>query len=94
MKTMIVHIKVSKDKVGQFIEATRANAAASRTEPGIARFDFLGDDADPCRFVLIEVYRDAEAQARHKETAHYAKWKDLAETMMAEPRTRAQYSEL
>jgi (4S)-4-hydroxy-5-phosphonooxypentane-2,3-dione isomerase len=94
MNILIVNIRVSKDKVGAFIAATRENAARSREEPGIARFELLQDEADPCRFALIEAYRDAEAQARHKETAHYLKWKDLAEPMMAEPRTRALFSEI
>jgi quinol monooxygenase YgiN len=91
---LIVHIRVSKDRVDEFIAATRENAVLSRREPGISRFDLLQDQSDPCRFVLVEGYRDAEAQATHKETAHYLKWKDLAEPMMAEQRTRALYSEL
>ena len=41
------------------------------------------------RFVLIEVYRTPEAAAAHKETAHYAKWRDTVEPMMAEPRRKA-----
>jgi quinol monooxygenase YgiN len=41
--------------------------------------------------VLTEVYRTPEAVAAHKETAHYAKWRDAVAPMMAEPRQRAQY---
>ena len=89
---LIVHIKVSKDKVEDFIAATRANAALSRKEPGITRFELLQEEEDTCRFVLIEGYRDAEAQASHKETAHYLKWKNSVESLMAEPRTRIIYS--
>jgi Uncharacterized conserved protein len=91
MKTLVVSIKVSKEKIGDFIEATRENMAHSRREPGVLRFDLLQDEADPSRFLLVEAYRDAEAQAAHKESAHYAKWRQLAEPMMAEPRTRAVY---
>ena len=88
---LIVNIRVFKDKVEDFVEATAENAALSRQEPGVFRFELLRDEADPCRFALVEGYRDAEAQARHKETAHYEKWKRLAEPMMSEPRTRALY---
>jgi (4S)-4-hydroxy-5-phosphonooxypentane-2,3-dione isomerase len=91
---LIVNIKVSKDRIEDFIAATRENMGHSRAEPGISRFELLQDDADPSRFVLVEGYRDAAAQARHKETAHYLKWKELAEPMMAEPRSRALYSEI
>ncbi len=94
MKVLIVHIKVSEDEVEKFIAATLENAAASRRESGVSRFELLRDDDDPCRFVLVEGYRDEGAQASHKETAHYKKWKELAEPMMAEPRTRALYTEL
>jgi (4S)-4-hydroxy-5-phosphonooxypentane-2,3-dione isomerase len=94
MITLIVNIRVVEDRAEAFVAATRENLAQSRREAGIARFELLRDQADPCRFVLIEGYRDAEAQARHKETAHYLKWKELAEPMMAEPRTRALYTEI
>ena len=94
MIVLIVHIRVSEDKVGEFIAATRDNAAMSRKEPGIFRFELLRDEAEPRRFALVEGYRDAEAQSEHRETAHYKKWKELVEPMMAEPRTRALYSEI
>jgi quinol monooxygenase YgiN len=46
----------------------------------------------PERFILIEVYRSPEAVLLHRETAHYQTWRDTVERMMAEPRTRVQYS--
>jgi len=94
VRVVIVHIKVLPDKVEAFVAASLENASYSRKEPGIARFELLADESDPCRFVLVEAYRDAAAQAAHKETAHYATWRDLAEPMMAEPRTRAVYHDI
>ena len=94
MKTLIVHLRVIESRVEDFIAATRENMANSRKEPGISRFELLRDDVDPCRFVLVEAYRDDAAQAAHKETAHYFKWKELAESMLDEPRTRALYSSI
>jgi autoinducer 2-degrading protein len=41
--------------------------------------------------LLIEAYRTPEDPARHKETAHYNKWREIAEPLMAEPRTRIVY---
>ncbi len=61
-------------------------------EPGIARFDVVQQQDNPAKFVLVEVYRDTEAPAKHKETAHYAKWRDTVADMMAEPRTSVKYS--
>ena len=34
----------------------------------------------------IEVYRDEASMAAHKETAHYAQWRDAVADWMAEPR--------
>jgi (4S)-4-hydroxy-5-phosphonooxypentane-2,3-dione isomerase len=91
MRILIVDVKVKPESVEAFVAATRENAAASLREPGIARFELLRDEADPCRFALIEAYRDDEGQGRHRETAHYKKWRDAVEPMMAEPRTRSAY---
>ena len=86
-----VHIKVKAELVEAFKEATKENARQSRKEPGIARFDVIQEKDDPTKFVLVEVYRSVEATTAHKETAHYAAWRDRAEPMMAEPRTRVHY---
>lgn len=82
-----VQVRVVPGMESAFIEATRANASASVLEPGIARFDVVRHRDDPTRFILIEVYRDADAPLRHKETEHYALWRDTVAPMMAEPRT-------
>lgn len=87
-----VHIHVKADTVDAFRAATIENASQSVKEAGIARFDFLQQADDPTRFMLVEVYRNAEAPALHKETAHYAKWRDTVADMMVEPRTSVKFS--
>jgi quinol monooxygenase YgiN len=91
---LIVHVfvHVLEDQVGAFKAATIENAQNSVQEPGIARFDVIQNLDDPTRFVLVEVYRTAEDPARHKETAHYLKWRDTVAPMMAEPRSAVKYS--
>ena len=89
-----VHIVVKSDCIAAFKEATIENARNSRKEPGIARFDLIQQNDDPTRFVLVEVYRSVEATAAHKETAHYAAWRERAEPLMAAPRTRVQYTDV
>jgi autoinducer 2-degrading protein len=86
-----VHIRVKPESVEAFAEATRENARNSVQEPGITRFEALQQADDPARFLLMETYRDASDQARHRETAHYAKWRDTVAEMMAEPRTPVKY---
>jgi quinol monooxygenase YgiN len=77
---------------------TEAKAALIKTdrasvqEPGIVRFDVVRQQDVATRFVLIEIYRNAEAGAAHKQTAHYAKWRDAVAPMMAEPRSSLKYN--
>lgn len=87
-----VHVRVKPEFIEAFKQATSENAQASVKEPGIARFDVVQQQDAPERFVLVEVYRDADAAAKHKETPHYAKWRDTVAPMMAEPRTSVKFS--
>ena len=86
MHIVHVHVHVKPDCVDAFIAATLDNARNSVQEPGVARFDVVQQADDPSRFVLVEVYRDSEAPAKHKETAHYLTWRETVADMMAEPR--------
>ena len=93
---LIVHVfaHVKPDQVDAFKAATIENAQNSVQEPGIARFDVIQQQDDPTRFVLVEVYRTPDAPTRHKETAHYATWRDTVAPMMAEPRTSIKYTNI
>ena len=87
-----VHVRVKPESVAEFTQATIENARNSVQEPGIARFDVVQQQDDVTKFVLVEVYRTLEAAAAHKETAHYAKWRDAVAHMMAEPRQSTKYN--
>jgi (4S)-4-hydroxy-5-phosphonooxypentane-2,3-dione isomerase len=91
---IIIHVsvQVKPEYIAAFRTATIDNASNSVKEPGIARFDVIQQSDDPTRFVLVEVYRTAEAPAQHKETAHYFKWRDTVTDMMAAPRTAVNYT--
>ena len=92
----IVHVfvQVKADQVDAFKAASLANARSSIQEPGVARFDIVQQRDAPTRFVLVEVYRQPEDADRHKETAHYATWRDAVADMMAEPRYSIKYANL
>ena len=91
MHVIHVHVHVRPDATDAFRAATLVNAAHSLHEPGVARFDVIQQLEDPTRFVLAEVYRTLDAIAAHKETAHYAVWRDTVAPMMAEPRSSTHY---
>jgi autoinducer 2-degrading protein len=86
-----VHVHVRPDRIGEFKRASVENARHSIEEPGVIRFDFIQQKDDPTRFILVEIYRTEADPARHKETAHYSKWRDAVEGMMAEPRKGVHY---
>lgn len=91
MNIVLVHVHVKPEFVEAFKQATIENASNSVKEAGIVRFDVIQQADDPTRFILIEVYKTAEAPAAHKETSHYAKWRDTVADMMAEPRQGIKY---
>ena len=82
---------VYKTHVKAFKEASVANASNSVKEAGVARFDVVQEKDDPTKFCLVEVYTTEDAPAKHKETAHYAAWRDAVKDMMAVPRTNTKY---
>ncbi len=86
-----VHVQVKPECVEAFKAASLDNAHLSIQEPGIARFDVVQQADEPTRFVLVEVYRNDEAPAAHKTTAHYAAWRDAVADMMAAPRQSTKY---
>lgn len=94
MHIVLVDIHVKPEYVDAFKIATLENARNSVHEPGILQFNAIQQKEDPCRFVLVEVYRQAEDQAAHRQMAHYLRWRDSVAEMMVEPRVGKAYINL
>ncbi len=86
-----VFVHVKPEHVAAFKAASLDNAVNSVREAGVVRFDVVQQQDDPTRFVLVEVYRTPEDAGKHKETGHYARWRDAVAGMMAEPRSSIKY---
>jgi autoinducer 2-degrading protein len=91
MFTVIVHAHVKPESINAFKAITLDNARNSIQEPGIARFDFYQQTDDSTRFTLIEIYRSEDAPIKHRETAHYIRWRDTVADMLVEPRIKVTY---
>jgi (4S)-4-hydroxy-5-phosphonooxypentane-2,3-dione isomerase len=91
MYILQVFVQVKPECLDAFKAVTIENAISSQKEPGVVRFDMLQQLDDPTRFTLIEVYRNPDGHAAHRETAHYAKWRDTVPEMMAGPRSAVKY---
>jgi quinol monooxygenase YgiN len=94
MLVIQIQVHVKPEFIDAFKDATIANARESVKEPGIARFDFVQQQDDQARFVLIEAYRTPEANAAHKETKHYQVWRDTVAPMMAAPRNPMRFTNI
>jgi autoinducer 2-degrading protein len=46
---------------------------------------------EPTRFMLYEAYESDDAAKAHKQTAHYAAWRDAVIDWMAKPREGVPY---
>jgi quinol monooxygenase YgiN len=92
MQIVHVHVSVKPEFIEAFKQATIENASNSVKEAGIARFEVMQQTDDPTKFILIEIYKTADAPGAHKETPHYKRWRDTVMRMMAEPRQGIKYT--
>lgn len=86
-----VHIKVKKENLKDFIQATMENHHKSVHEPGNLRFDFIQSMNDPTVFMLYEAYESEESAAQHKKTQHYLNWRETVADWMEKPREGKPY---
>ena len=86
-----VHIHIKPEAIEKFIQASTLNHLESVKEPGNLRFDFVQQSDDTTCFLLYKAYESDEAAAAHKNTAHYMKWRDAVQDMMAELRKGVKY---
>ena len=99
-----VTIKVNKKDASAFEKVSIENAISSKLEEdgGCLRFDIFkrinntgeAAAADSDEYLFVEVFRDAQAQTFHSQTAHSQNWKTKVEPMMAAERTWTQFDEI
>ena len=86
-----IYLTIKKSSVADFIRFTNDNAANSVKETGVKRFEFFRDlDADN-KFVLFEMFNSVEDQNKHRETAHYKRWKENTADLLEVPYTRSSF---
>ena len=85
MFSLMVQMEVRPGRRDEFLAGMSANAEASvRDEPGCLRFDVCSVDSDENRFILYELYTDADAFAAHKAAPHFAQWRTVAEQVLVD----------
>jgi quinol monooxygenase YgiN len=74
MVSVLVWLKFAPEDRTEIAEILRRLAEASRLEPGCVTFVPHHLQDDPNMVVIYEQYRDDEAQAAHRESAHFKKY--------------------
>ena len=83
MFSLVVQMEVRPGSREEFLAGMTANAEASvRDEPGCLRFDVCSVEGDENRFILYELYADAEAFAAHKQAPHFQAWREVADRVL------------
>jgi (4S)-4-hydroxy-5-phosphonooxypentane-2,3-dione isomerase len=78
-----VELDIVPAEYEKFKAAILENAAASVTERGCRQFDVLFEENDRHHVFLYEVYDDAAALDAHRATAHFKKYWEITEPMIA-----------
>ncbi len=80
MITLIVSLEVHPERLQDFLAAIETNAKRSFTdEPGCRYFDVAQDTQNPHHFFFYELYEDEEALEAHRQTPHFAQWRQAAD---------------
>ena len=83
MLSLLVQMTVRPGRREEFLAGMAANAESSvRDEPGCLRFDVCSVEGDENRFLLYELYTDADALVAHKAAPHFVQWRTVAEQVL------------
>jgi autoinducer 2-degrading protein len=85
---LVVRCEVQEQHLEAFLAEVTSNAGNARKEPGCLRFDVLQHKDNKLVFVLYEQYRDEAALEAHRNSAHFARWRDVAVPMLKGDRQR------
>jgi quinol monooxygenase YgiN len=86
---IIAEFEVKEDKLGQFLDLARTDAAQSvANEPGCRQFDVTLDREHSNRVVLYEIYDDEAAFDAHLQTPHLAAFQAGIEDLVVSRQVR------
>ncbi len=76
---VLVQVTVRPELLGEFEAVLLHNARESLAkDPGCLRFDVSQHRDDPTRWILHEVYSNAEAHAAHRQSPHFLAYDEVA----------------
>lgn len=78
MITKKINLTAKAGKTAELEALLKEMVVESKPEAGCVLYDLYQVAATPEEFFLIEIWETAETLDAHKETAHFAKFKQLA----------------
>jgi quinol monooxygenase YgiN len=82
MLAIWVKVRIKPAMRDKFLKAIEHDALGSeRDEPGCLRFNVLQDEKDENTYYFYEVYKDQAALEAHRNTPHYAVWREVADVL-------------
>lgn len=69
---VIVHLRAKPGMEQKMVDILSTNMIATHKEPGLRKFALHRDHADPCHFMVVEVYDSRADYDYHHAQAHYA----------------------
>src|SRR5436309_3527009 len=89
MIAMWIKVRIKPDKREKFLQVIEHDALHSEgDEPGCVRFNVVHDSEDENVYYFYEVYKDADAQAAHQQTPHFAEWRAANPELLDGPAER------
>lgn len=85
MIVQLVAVSIKPAQRNAWLEFMAAQAARTRAEEGCVGFEFAEDLMAPNRFILIERWRDLEAQYGHLRASEFAEMMEAISEMLAAP---------
>ena len=85
MIALVVTLDVHLEHLQQFLDAIKENANRTFSdEAGCRYFDVAQDTSNPTHFIFYELYDDEAAIEAHRRTAHFVKWRKVADHCIVE----------
>jgi (4S)-4-hydroxy-5-phosphonooxypentane-2,3-dione isomerase len=91
MHIVYVTFDVKPECIERFMEISAENASTSLKEEGVIAFDVLQQYDNANRFAFHEVYHFPEDHMKHRETAHFKKWRSEVDSLTREPYSAIKY---
>jgi len=76
---LVVTVEIKDNRIEDFLKVIEEDAIGSRTKEngGCLRFDVLRSQTQANKFIFYEMYKDENAVAFHKASAHFKLWSDF-----------------